>query len=134
MTERSERVERLCAGYDAFRDGGIDAIVESLSPDIEVRDRDSAPDRETHHGWLGIRTLLQSTMEAFDQLELEPREFIEVGDRVAVVLKQRVRGKSSGAVVEGEVVHVWKFVQGRAIGMQVYASREKALSVLGLAR
>jgi ketosteroid isomerase-like protein len=129
-----ENVERLRAGYEAFRQGGIEAIIERLAPDISVRDRESSPDRKTHHGWEGIRDLFESQMEAFVELELIPVEYIDAGDRTAVVLRQRARGRTSGAVIEAEVAHVWEFDRGTAVGMRVYAGRAKAVEALAANR
>ena len=95
-------MERLRGAYEAFNEGGVDAILERLSPDFQVRDRQTSPDRETRYGREGIKQLFDSYMEAFDALRLEPEEFIDAGDQVVVSLHQHVRGKGSGAEVVGE--------------------------------
>jgi ketosteroid isomerase-like protein len=125
-------VKRLQRGYRAFRLGGVDAIVQLVGPELEVRDRESAPDRETLIGGDGIRELVRLNEEVFDQLELEPREFIDAGDYVLVVLRMRVRGRTSGAALECETVHAWEFRNGHAARMQIYADKARALEALGL--
>ena len=130
MTE--EYVERLRQAYEAFHEGGVEAILDRVSPDFEVRDRESAPDRSTLVGGEGIMELVRLNMEVFDELELEPIEFIDRGDTVVVVLRMRVRGRSSGVAVDSETVHAWEFSEGRATRMQVYADRQRALDTLGL--
>jgi ketosteroid isomerase-like protein len=127
----SEHVERLRRGYEAYDEGGPEAIYELLVPDIVVSDRASSPDRAVYQGLEGLRQLFEQTMEAFAEMELEPEEYIEEGNKVAVVLRQRVKGRGSGMVLEDHIAHVWEFnSDGRAIGMQVYASREKALAAM----
>jgi ketosteroid isomerase-like protein len=71
-------------------------------------------------------------MEVFDELEFEPVEFLDHGDVVIVVLRQRVHGRSSGIAIDSETVHAWEFSEGRAIRMQIYADRHRALAALGL--
>ena len=128
MTE--EYVERLRFAYDAFREGGVEAIVDRVSPDFKIRDRDSAPDRETLVGGEGIVELVRLNMEVFDELELEPVEFIDEGDVVIVVVRMRVRGRASGVAVDSEAAHLWQFAKGRAVRMQIYADRRRALESL----
>jgi ketosteroid isomerase-like protein len=125
-------VERLRQGYDAFRTGGVEAILDRIGPGLQVRDRESAPDRETLVGGEGVVELLRLNEEVFDQLELEVQEFVDAGDVVLVVLQMRIRGRASGVAVEGEVVHAWEFSEGRAARMQIYPDKARALKALGL--
>ena len=123
--------ERLRDAYRAFNEGGgVEAILERLSGDFHVRDRESSPDRETRFGREGIRELFASYMEAFDALALEPEEMIDVGDQIVVSLQQRVRGKGSGAVVVGRVVHVWTMKDGVALQLRIFGDKAKALKAL----
>jgi ketosteroid isomerase-like protein len=128
----AEYVERLRRGYAAFKEGGVEAILEQVAPEVEFRDRESAPDRETLVGGEGIVELVRLNMEVFDQLELEPQEFVDAGDFVLVVLRMHVRGRASGAAVDSEVCHAWEFSEGHARRMQVYASKERAIEALDL--
>jgi hypothetical protein len=67
-------VETLRGAYQAFNEGGVEAFLERLAPEFQLRDRDSSPDRaETRYGKEGIKELFASYMEAFDALRLEPR-------------------------------------------------------------
>lgn len=125
-----EDEERLRRGYEAFNEGGVDAILGWLAPEITVRDRESGPDRETHHGLIGIKELFESTMEAFDQFTLEPLEFVEVGDKMIVVLRQRARGRGSGVELDSEVAHVWTMGTGTPAGLRIYRDKEQALEAL----
>jgi ketosteroid isomerase-like protein len=127
-----EYVERLKLAYEAFHEGGVEAILDRVAADFEVRDRESAPDRQTLVGGEGITELVRLNMEVFDELELEPVEFIDRDEVVLVVLRLRVRGRSSGVAIDSETVHAWQFSEGRAVRMQIYADRRRALDALGL--
>ena len=124
-------VERLRGAYQAFNEGGgIDAILERLAPEFQIRDRQSSPDRQTRYGKEGVKELFDSYMEAFDALQLEPEEFIAAGDQIIVPLQQRIRGKGSGAVVVGQIVHVWTMRDGAAFRLRIFGDKEGALEAL----
>ena len=125
-----EDIERLRRGYEAFNEGGVDAIVSQLAPEIQVHDRASSPDRETYHGRRGIRELFEATAEAFDELQLEPEEFIDLGDHTIVLVRQHVRGRRSGAEFVGQIAHVWTMQEGRAIDLRICRDREQALKAV----
>ena len=117
--------------YHAFNEGGgVEAILERLAPEFQVRDRDSSPDRQTRIGKQGIRDLFDSYMEAFDALRLEPEEFIPVNDEIVVSLYQQIRGKGSGAVVVGRIAHVWCMRDGAAVRLRIFGDKDRALEAL----
>jgi ketosteroid isomerase-like protein len=125
-----EDVERLRGAYEAFNEGGVEAILERLAPDFKVRDRESSPDRETRYGREGIKQLFDSYMEAFDALRLEPEEFIDAGGQIVVSLRQQVRGKGSGAEVEGQIAHVWTMNEGAVLSLRIFSDKDSALDAL----
>ena len=124
--------ERLRRAYQAFNEGGVEAFLERLAPELQVRDRESSPDRaETRYGKQGIKQLFESYMEAFDALRLEPQEFIDAGDQILVTVQQWVRGKGSGAEVVGNVAHVWTMRGDTPFQLQIFRDKESALKALG---
>jgi ketosteroid isomerase-like protein len=125
-----EDVDRLRGAYRAFNEGGVEAFLERIAPEFQVRDRDTSPDRETRHGKEGIMQLFASYMEAFDALQLEPEEFIHAGDQIVVCLRQRVRGKGSGAEVEGRIAHAWTLRGTEVLRLQIYKDKDSALEAL----
>jgi ketosteroid isomerase-like protein len=129
-----EDVERLRGAYQAFNEGGVEALLERLAPEVQVRDRESSPDRETRYGKEGIKQLFDSYMEAFDALRLEPEEFIDAGDQIVVCLRQRVRGKGSGAEVVGRIAHAWTIRGGKVVRLRIFGDKERALEALAAER
>jgi uncharacterized protein len=123
-------LERVRRAYAAFNEGGVEALLESLGPEVQIRDRESSPDRETRYGEEGIKQLFASYMEAFDALSLEPEEFIDVGDEIVVSLCQRVRGKGSGAEIGARVAHVWTLRDGAVVRLRIFGDKERALEAL----
>ena len=126
-----EDAERLRGAYQAFNEGGVEAFLERLAPEFQVRDRESSPDRaETRYGKEGLKELFASYMEAFDALSLEPQEFIDAGDQIVVSLHQRVRGKGSGAEVVGNIAHAWTMREGAPFRLRIFGDKESALRAL----
>jgi ketosteroid isomerase-like protein len=127
-----EDADRLRRAYEAFNSGGVEAFLERLAPEFQLRDRDSSPDRpgETRYGREGIMALFESYMEAFDALRLEPQEFIDCGDQILVALHQHVRGKGSGAEVVGNIAHVWTMQGDAPFRLRIFGDKESALSSL----
>jgi ketosteroid isomerase-like protein len=128
-----EDAERLRAAYEAFNEGGVEAFLERLAPQVQLRDRESSPDRqgETLYGPEGIKQLFDSYMEAFAALRLEPQEFIDAGDHVVVCLSQWVRGKESGAEVVGNIAHVWTMRGSTPYRLMIFGDKDSALRALG---
>jgi uncharacterized protein len=123
--------ERLRRAYEAFNEDGVEAFLERLAPEFQLRDRESSPDRaETRYGKEGIKELFASYMEAFDALRLEPQEFIDAGDQIVVLLHQRVRGKGSGAEVVGNIAHVWTMRGEAPFRLRIFRDKESALAAL----
>lgn len=126
-----EDAEILRDAYRAFNEGGVEAFLERLAPEVQLRDRQSSPDRaETRYGKQGIKELFDSYMEAFDALRLEPQEFIDAGDQIVVSLHQRVRGKGSGAIVVGNIAHVWTMRGEAPFRLRIFGDKESALRAL----
>ena len=129
-----EDADRLRDAYQAFNEGGVEAFLERLHPEFQLRDRESSPDRaETRFGKEGIKQLFDSYMEAFDALRLEPQEFIDAGDQIVVTLHQRVRGKGSGAEVVGNIAHVWTMREEAPFQLRIFGDKESALRATGAA-
>ncbi len=122
--------ERLRIGYAAFNHGGIEAILESLDPQIHVRERATMPDAATYHGRTGVRTLFTTLLEVFDDVQYEVEEIIERGDRSVVVLTQLVHGRGSGITMNARTVHVWEMNEGRPVSLTIFGTREQALASL----
>ncbi len=79
----------------------------------------------------GLRRWLQGWLDAFEELSIEPQDFLPVGDYVAVPTHQRFRSKV-GVEVEQDVTQVLRFRGGKVIYGTGYRVRSKALEAVGL--
>jgi ketosteroid isomerase-like protein len=120
-------VERLRRGYAAYNRGDSVELLSTVTDDFEAHDRAELPDPQVHHGAAGAAAALAAAREEFDEYEVEPYEFIALDDTIVVCARQRGRGQASGAVVEGEIFHVWKLRGERVAGLWAFSTREEAL-------
>jgi ketosteroid isomerase-like protein len=83
-------------------------------------------------GHEGVRQSWLESLDAFDAIDLEVEELIDAGDRVVAVVRERVRGRASGAAVPGAHTAVWTLADGKVTRMQVFNERREALAAVGL--
>jgi uncharacterized protein len=121
-------VELLERGYAALQRGDLDAMLEMLDPEVEIRDRPESPDAGVYHGRDGALQVLGLNDEAFESFELAPERFVEIGGHVVVILMLRVRGRESGVPVEERIAHLWTVRESRATRMQVYSEPDDAIA------
>ena len=84
----------------------------------------------TYRGHSGLRRWYEEATEDWEELRIEPYEFREVGDRLAVFLRAIGRGRGSHVEVAAEIVHVAEFREGKFTRLQGYSDREQALKAL----
>ncbi len=123
-------LEALRRGYEAWNRGDLSAVLALVDPDIEWRPGEDAPESGDRPGRDGFKEFIESWTESFDGLRLEPVEFVEVGDDVVTVVRQRGRGRGSGVELDVNTVHVWTIRGGAAVAWTAYRNREDALQAL----
>jgi ketosteroid isomerase-like protein len=127
----SANVDLVRAIYDRFRAGDEDAALALHDPGIEVHERPESPDPQVYRGREGVRRAVDTSRAAFDELDLLPEEFLDVGDHVVVVFRFVGRGRGSGVPVDERLCHVWTIREGKAVRMEVHSGREEALRSVG---
>jgi len=80
-----------------------------------------------------IRRFWDGLDETMEELRLDPQEFVDAGDRVAVRLRYFGRGKGSGVELETEMYHqVTTFRDGTMIRIEYVTSWPAALEAAGI--
>jgi len=79
-----------------------------------------------------VTKLSEGYLEVFDFFHMEPEEFFEADDRIVVFVRTPARGKGSGVEVEFRPAHVWTMRLGKAVRLEVFPDRAKALEAVGL--
>jgi ketosteroid isomerase-like protein len=63
-------------------------------------------------------------------LIIEAEEYIQLGDRILVLIHWSGRGKGSGAQIEGRGAHLWTFREGLVVHYDTYRDRDQAQAAL----
>jgi ketosteroid isomerase-like protein len=119
VPEGSEFAARVYAAVNARDRAAIQAL---SAPDIVV-----GTTVEAYRGAEALLEWLDEGDDAFDDFTVELLEVEEVGGHVVASMRQRGRGKASGAEVDHRFTHVWTLRDGRAIRLQSFAHHDDAI-------
>ena len=127
--ENVELVER-CVTALQRRDWA--AVMEALSPDVELRLASAGVGGDVFHGHEGLRRAAREVFEVFSDAHWVPTRLVEAGDQVVATVEFRAIGKEGGVRVTETVAHVWRLNRGRIIAWHVYFDPAEALEAVGL--
>jgi ketosteroid isomerase-like protein len=119
VPEGSEFVARVYEAVNARDRGAIKALT---APDIVV-----GTTVEAYRGPEALLEWLDEGDDAFDDFRVELLEVEELAGHVVASMRQRGRGKASGAEVDHGFTHVWTIRDGRATRLQSFARRDDAV-------
>lgn len=94
-----ENVEVVRSFYDAFARGEFPD--EVIDQDVEYVNPVGAVEAGTRHGISAFRGAVEAVLEGWETWQMEPEQFTARGDQVAVVVRYRARGRTSGVELEG---------------------------------
>jgi hypothetical protein len=132
-----ENVEMIRAGYAKHGMGfslskwNPDAVLELFDPLIEWVEPDvvGLPWHGTHRGPKAVADKVFATISAFEELELEPRDFVDLGEYVLVVGQGHLRAKATGKEWNGTFAHVWTVRNGKIVRWQGFADARRVADV-----
>jgi len=125
-----ENVDLVRRGFELFAGGGPAALLPLTDPEIECYTDSRLPNAGTYHGHDGYLSWTQQWLEAWEDFQMEPLEFVEVGEEIVVVpLHQRGKGKGSGIEVEMDLTYLFEGRDGRVTHIHLYETKERALEV-----
>src|SRR5256885_16995187 len=125
-------IEVLRTGYQAFTRGDWDALFELGPPDSELQTAERAISPGTYRGAEEARRFFEDLFEPFEEVTVDPEQFFEHGDQIAVFVRVRLRPTRSNALVENRIGHLWTMREGKATRLEVFPRREDALEAAGL--
>ena len=116
---------------DAYNRRDFDAAVANFDERIEW----VLPARQSSDSCVGpdqVREFWRGLDDTWDELRLEPQEYLDGGDRVATRLRHAGRSRS-GAELSEEMYHqVATFRDGRIVRMEYFGDWGSALEAAGL--
>jgi uncharacterized protein len=127
--QRDDNVELMRAGLAAFERDGVEALLEYIHPEFEVTTPPSLTlEPDTYRGHDGVRRYFDSFYEVMEEVHFVPEEFIEVGERVVIPMRVVARGRETGIEATQRIFQVWSARDGKAIRVEVFATREEAIA------
>ena len=124
-----ENVEIIRRGYEHLAATGEIRAHADLVWDVSNL---GWPDQQIYHGAEGAMQFLADWADAWDDWGMEVEDYLEAGERVAVIVNQQGRSKATGIPVEMRFAQVWTLRDGQGIRMQLYANPDDALEAVGL--
>jgi ketosteroid isomerase-like protein len=126
-----EIIERM---YDAWRVGDFETVYATFDESIEIH-----PDPEAtwvgigdvYRGHAGMRSYMKAVHEAFEDYRPDVERLIGLGEVVLTLAIERGKGRGSGADVQAnKTAHVWTMRDGRAVRLDLYLDRDRALEAV----
>jgi ketosteroid isomerase-like protein len=121
-------VEVVRSIYAAWLAGN--SAAEWIDEDVEYVNPPDAIEPGTRRG----RAAFRGIRDAYDDLRIEPREFLEAGGDVVVIAKLYATGRGSGVPIEWDHGYIWTIEDGRAIRFRWFNNPAQALAAAGIAR
>jgi ketosteroid isomerase-like protein len=127
-----EDLETVRAAYAAFNRGD-DSFFEYFDPEVEW-----IPPAQfvtgSVKGITGLKDLLDTLTDAFEQIQWKPVQLFETGrdGEVFALLDNYTRGKGSGAEVTVRVAHLLRLRDGKLVWGRSYSDVEEGMRVAGL--
>lgn len=126
-----KNVKLVRRSWEAFVRADFDAALEPLAPDVEF-DLTSHPGGEVLRGHDGVREGMRRWVVAWESYAMELDDFIDAGDRVLILFRERGRGRQSGIETEAKLGAVWTVRHGQVSRMQPFRSRSEAYKAAGI--
>ena len=119
--------------YAEWRRGNFSFKVDLYSPDLEWGWSPEFPGLAgVYHDPAERSERLHEWLSPWEHWRVEPEDYIAHGDHVVVLARYQGRGKGSGVDVDVQGAHVWTFRDGKAVRLEIFADRAKALEAVGL--
>jgi len=112
------------------------SLFDAFDPEIELHP-DPAADwvgvDDVYRGHDGVRRYMAQVYEAFEDYRPEVEDLLDTDDKVITLAIEHGRGRGSGATVEAHrTAHVWTMRENKAVRLDLYLDRTKALDAVGL--
>jgi ketosteroid isomerase-like protein len=121
-----DNVEVVRAIYAAWLQG--ESARDFIDPEIEYVNPPDAVEtgtRRGRHAFAGIR-------DAYEDVRIEPTQFIDAGDEVVVIARVTGTGRGSGVDIDWRHGYIWTLRDGKGVRFRWFNKSEQALAAAGL--
>ena len=114
-------------------DGPADRLLRELVHErFELHLPPVYPDTQIFRGADGLKRWVVRTREVWGEWRFDVEKFIDLRERVVVLVHLVAEGGLSGVRLERDTAHVWTLADGKVTRCEVYLDRAEALEALGL--
>ena len=131
MSEENVELVRRCYEFWAHRD--FSAIEKLVHSDGVFDLSRNVFNPGVHRGFDGFLRFVEQVDEMWDDFQVEPEEFIDVGDNVVVASRISGKGRGSGVEAAMRLYAIWTLREGKVAGFTGgFRDRAEALKTAGL--
>jgi ketosteroid isomerase-like protein len=124
----SGNVELVQKMLTAYLSGDEETMRAMIGPESEIHGAPGLINSGTYHGYEGFQEWIAQWEEAWDGIQYELGEPIDVGTSI-VVIPTRItgRGAGSGVEIDSEFGWLYEFRDGQAVRFHAYVNVDEAL-------
>jgi ketosteroid isomerase-like protein len=111
-----------------FLVGDLDEVVAYVDPDIVW----NPVEESSTQGPEAVRASTERWKSEWDDYELIPEGFVDMGDRVIATVRLRARGRGSGVEVDARLYDVYTLRDRKIVRMDQFTEQTEALEAAGL--
>jgi steroid delta-isomerase-like uncharacterized protein len=126
-----ENVELVRRFLDAFNARDVDMLIRLSAEDCEWRPFRAQLEGIVYRGHAGIRQFLSDMDEDWETFRIDPIEFHDRGERVALIGQVHARGRGSSTEIDATAGFVHELDQGRMTRQTSYSDVDAALEAIG---
>ena len=126
-----ENVELVRELHKAVSDGGFESAGEFLHADFEMSQLPFHPEAGIYRGRAAAGSM-EAWMSSFEGFRWEAEEFIDAGDRVVVIVRERGTARGGGVPLDHRYGTVYTVRDGKVALMQWFHDKQQALEAVGL--
>jgi ketosteroid isomerase-like protein len=121
--------------YRAFGKGDIAAVVGGMDANIQWREAEGNPYQPSGAAWVGpdavVENLFMKLGSEWDGFAVHPEQYHDAGD--TVVVEGRYSGKylATGAEIDSQFCHVFKFEDGKVTSFQQFTDTAQFQTTMG---
>jgi ketosteroid isomerase-like protein len=128
----SENVDLVRRSFEAMKTWDVDALLRVYDQDVEFLPlTGTRVESGGYRGHEGVREYFAEARDLWDVLEPEGDDYRDLGDRVVVAGRCRVRGRTSGAESNPACAWVIGVRDGAIVSHRTCATFEEALEAAG---
>jgi ketosteroid isomerase-like protein len=128
-----ENVELARRASNAWNEGGAEAVLSYLDPEVEWHPPRESMEPGTYRGHAGVREYLGRLGEVFPEARIESVDVIDVDEeRVISVIRVIARSEKFGTEIDAKWAWLIKVRDGKDIEVRTFTDRAQGLEAAGL--